>query len=280
MSPIAPSRVSFVDVPSSWMTTPVPVAHRSKSSANRWFVTRCTSSILCVANLVEDPVDHRPASNRQELLRDGVRERLQPRRITGGEDEGLHRANAVLGDDRGDQLVRRDVERGIPCGEARRDLARVALLDRDLGTGRRCEIDRRGRCDDIQRQAVVRSKHGERVGADLVRCVAVRRNAVCAGDDHVDLAACHQRRGCRVCDHRMRDAECLELPRGEAGTLKQGARLAYEHVLEHSSLPGRAQRADRGSVAAGRKPARVAVRERAGAGAEEICRVRGHALAA
>ena len=36
-----------------------------------------------------------------------------------------------------DQLGRRDVERRIAGGEARRDLGAVALLDRDLRAGRR-----------------------------------------------------------------------------------------------------------------------------------------------
>jgi hypothetical protein len=43
MSPIAPSRVSFEDVPSSWIATPSD--HSRKRGANRPFVTRWMSSI-------------------------------------------------------------------------------------------------------------------------------------------------------------------------------------------------------------------------------------------
>ena len=127
---------------------------------------------------------------------------------------------------------------------------------------------------------MVRREHGERVRADLVRGVAVRRDAVGAGDDQVDLAARHHRRRGGVGDHRVRDAGCLELPGGEARALEQRPRLVDEHVLEQAALPGGAERADRGAVAARREAAGVAVRERARAGREELGRVRGHAPAA
>ena len=41
--------------------------------------------------------------------------------------------DAFLGDDRGDELGGRDVEGRVVGREPRRDLARVALLDRDGG---------------------------------------------------------------------------------------------------------------------------------------------------
>ena len=108
----------------------------------------------------------------------------------------------------------------------------------------------------------------------------LRGDPVGAGDDQVDLAARHQRRGGRVDDHRVRDPGLLELPGGEAGALEQRARLVDEHPLEQPALPGGAERADRGAVAAGGEAARVAVRQRARPGGEELGRVRGHPPAA
>ena len=43
---------------------------------------------------VEDPVHDRPASDRQQLLRDRVRERTQPRRVARGENQRLHTSAA------------------------------------------------------------------------------------------------------------------------------------------------------------------------------------------
>ena len=123
-------------------------------------------------------------------------------------------------------------------------------------------------------------EHGERVCADLVRGVAVRGDAVGAGDDQVDLAARHQRRRGAVGDHGVRDAGRLELPGGEPRALEQRPRLVDEHVLEQAALPGGAERADGRAVAAGREPAGVAVGERARAGREQLGGVRGHAPAA
>ena len=78
----------------------------------------------------------------------------------------------------------------------------------------------------------------------------------------------------------MWNAGRLELPRGQPRALEQRPCLVDEHALEQASLPRRAERADRRSVAARGEPARVAVRERPRAGLEEVCRMRGHPLAA
>ena len=42
------------------------------------------------AEPVEDPVDDRPAADREELLRDRVRQRAEPRGVPGREDDRLH----------------------------------------------------------------------------------------------------------------------------------------------------------------------------------------------
>ena len=106
-------------------------------------------------------------------------------------------------------------------------------------------VERRGRRDDDERQPVVRREHGEPVRADLVRGVAVRRDPVGAGDDEVDLAPRHERRGCSVGDHRVRDAELLELPGGQPAPLEERSRLVDPDVLDETRLAGGPDRAER-----------------------------------
>ena len=48
-----------------------------------------------VANLVQDPVDHRPSAHRQQLLRDRVGERAKASRIARGQDQGDHKPSSV-----------------------------------------------------------------------------------------------------------------------------------------------------------------------------------------
>ena len=55
-------------------------------------------------------------------------------------------------------------------------------------------------------------EHGQRVGADLVRDVAVGGDAVGADDHEVDLARGHQRRGGAVGDQRRVDPEPIAAP--------------------------------------------------------------------
>ncbi len=81
-------------------------------------------------------------------------------------------------------------------------------------------VERRRRRDDDERQIVVGGEHRQRVGADLVRGVAVRGDAVGAGDDHVDLPARHERCRRAVRDHGVRDPERPRAPR------RSGARPA------------------------------------------------------
>ena len=126
----------------------------------------------------------------------------------------------------------------------------------------------------------MRGGHRETIRPDLVRGVAVGGDPVCARDDAVDLAAAHQVRGGRVGDHRVRDAELLELPGRQPRALQQRPRLVDPDVREQAVLPRRAQRADRRAVAAGREAARVAVRQGLRAGPEERGGVGTHAPAA
>ena len=50
---------------------------------------------LRLVQLVQHPVDHRPSADRQQVLRHGVRERLQPRRVAGGEDQAVQMPSSV-----------------------------------------------------------------------------------------------------------------------------------------------------------------------------------------
>ena len=127
---------------------------------------------------------------------------------------------------------------------------------------------------------VMRRGDGEPVRADLVRDVAVGRDPVGAGDHRIDLAGPHERRGCSVHDHGERDAQRLELPRGQPLALQQRPRLVDPDVLDEPRLPGCAHRAERRPVATGRERAGVAVREEARAGRHERGGVRAHPPAA
>ena len=91
MSPIAPSRSSFDVVPSSWTVTSSG-AQSSKAGAKREFVTSVDLVDLAhLAHPVEQVVEHRPPREREQHLRDRVRQRPEPGRVPGGEDERLHR---------------------------------------------------------------------------------------------------------------------------------------------------------------------------------------------
>ena len=91
MSPIAPSRSSFEVVPSSRTVTPsFPVGPLLECGANFAFVTTIVPSTPIAPTRVEHVVEHRPAADLEQRLRLVERERVQPRRVPGGEDECLH----------------------------------------------------------------------------------------------------------------------------------------------------------------------------------------------
>ena len=155
---------------------------------------------------------------------------------------------------------------GTPSGRIsvvahHRHLGAAALFDRDGVAVRRREVQRRERRGHEERDAVARSQHGHRVGADLVRGVAVRGDAIGAHDDHVDLTLLHQMAGHAVGDHRHRDRVLLQFPRGEARALQERPRLVGEHVRDAPRLEGGAHDTERGAVARRRERAGVAVGE-------------------
>ena len=183
----------------------------------------------------------------------------------------------ALGDDRGDQRGRGHVEGGVVDGRVRRrrllgtdpaHFVAVALLDGNLRPGGERGVDRRERRRDVERHPVMAGQHGDPIGADLVRGVAVGGDAVGAGDHEVDLAARHHRRRRHVGDQPVGDALAVALPRGEPRSLHDRPGLVHPHQRDLALRVGRADDAERGAVTRGGERARVAVREDA--------RARGH----
>ena len=139
-------------------------------------------------------------------------------------------------------------------------LVGVARLDGHRRAGRQREVEGWRGHRGIERNAVVGG--GERlvVGADLVADVAIGRDPIGAHDDDVDLAAPQQEPAGAVDEQRVRDAARCEFPRREIGTLQPRARLADPDVNRDSCRVGHEHRRERGSPAAGRERACVAVR--------------------
>ena len=114
---------------------------------------------------------------------------------------------------------------GAAAGHGR-DLARLALLDRNFGDAvDDREIDRRRRQPDIERHAVVLGGQRLQVSADLVADIALRGDAVGADDDDIHLPVLHQVPAGIVGDHGMRNAVLAEFEGGERGALIARPRL-------------------------------------------------------
>ena len=104
-------------------------------------------------------------------------------------------------------------------------------------------------------------EHGDRIGADLVRDVAVRRGPVGADDDAVDRARLHEMPDHVVGEERRRDVVLLQLPRRQPRPLEKRPRLAAEDVDPLVGFDRGADHAERRAVAGGGERARVAVGE-------------------
>src|ERR1700704_864452 len=111
--------------------------------------------------------------------------------------------NAALGDDGGDVAGGSDVEsrvehlhalRGDPRAGQVRDFRRRALLDGDLAPARGTQIDRAGGSSDEEGHFGGLRRERQRIRADLVRRVAVARDAIGADHHAADPAAAEQRR--------------------------------------------------------------------------------------
>ncbi len=110
---------------------------------------------------------------------------------------------------------------GVVGGDA--DFVGGALLDRDPGAVGEREVERRARRGDVERDAVVRGGDRHAVGADLVRRVAVARDAVGADDDGGDRLALHRDRGRRIDDERARHAGFAQLEHRQPRALQAAA---------------------------------------------------------
>ena len=99
--------------------------------------------------------------------------------------------DAFFRHDRFDQAGWRDVECRVAGGEASGHLGSFALFDRNRGAGGCALIDRRRRSDDHERDAVMVGEHRQTVRADLVRGIAVRSDAIGAGNHDIDLTGSH-----------------------------------------------------------------------------------------
>ncbi len=91
------------------------------------------------------------------------------------------------------------------------------------------EVERRARRRDVKRNAVMRGEDRKRVGPDLVRGVAVARDAVGADDREIDALPLHRNRGGRVDDQHGVDAGLPKLEVVQPRALQQRARLIHEN---------------------------------------------------
>ena len=115
-------------------------------------------------------------------------------------------------------------------------------------------------------------QHCCRVGADLVRGVAVRRDPVGADDDRVHPPGAEERSHHAVGDEGHRDPGPSQFPRSQPGALEQRPGLGSEHLDGPAGFGGRPDDAERGAVAAGGEHPGVAVGQephRPGPGGQE-----------
>src|ERR1700683_5014928 len=135
-------------------------------------------------------------------------------------------SHTALRDDAGHEPMRRHVKGGVPHrgpigreprGTQMRHLFRVAFFDWNLAAVGRPEVDGREGRRHVERHAVRLGEDRHGVRPDLVRDVAIRRDAVRADDNEVDLAALHQRPGHALGDDGRRNPVAHEFPGRQAG---------------------------------------------------------------
>ncbi len=185
---------------------------------------------------------------------------------------GVRRArDAAFGDDGGDVARRSYVETWMRRLHIGRD-ANVLDVNHFVGRsffdgnvaaiGNR-QVESRNRRGDVKRHVVFFREHRDLIRADFVRGVAVRSDAVGAGDDRSDGARLQKVADHVVGDERERDAAFVEFPRGEARALKIRARFGNEDVKLFALLDRNAKDAERRADACRRERARVALRHHA-----------------
>src|ERR1041385_8425904 len=138
--------------------------------------------------------------------------------------------DAAVADDRGNQARRGYIERRIEDVDVRRRclsaeaatyLVGRALLDGNAFTSRRRRVECARRRGDVEWNTVMPRRDRQRVGADLVRDVAIRRDAIGADEAEIDPPRAHEHRGGAVDQHRDADSRASKFPRGETASLQQ-----------------------------------------------------------
>src|SRR6266487_2611434 len=154
--------------------------------------------------------------------------------------------DAAFGEDGGDVARGGDIKggmRGVDVGSDAHalemgDFGGGALFDGDVlavGDGKIEGGDGRG---DVEGNVVLLGEDSDLVSADFVGGVAVGRDAVGAGDDGSDLSGLEEVTNHVVGDERKRNAALVELPGGEARTLKIRASFRNKDVQLSALLEG------------------------------------------
>src|SRR5213594_2134765 len=116
----------------------------------------------------------------------------------------------AIGNNRSHKRIRRYVESGIENRNAIRNnthatkvrnLCWVALLDWNTGTIGNFQVQCGKRRGDIERDFVLFREDGKGIGSNLVRDVAICRNAIGADDNGIDQSLTHEAAGHVVGNH-------------------------------------------------------------------------------
>src|SRR5580692_2979624 len=177
--------------------------------------------------------------------------------------------DAAFRHERGNEMPRRNVECRIVDGCAFRrdagagkgaDLFGAAFFDGDFVAARDREVECRAGRSNVEGNPMMRREDRERVGADLVRGVAVARDAVGAGDYQVDPLAFHRDGRCGVGHQHSVHTGLAQLEIVQPRSLQERPSLTCEDVrVLRAPLRGDDD-AERRAAAGGRERPRVADR--------------------
>jgi len=114
---------------------------------------------------------------------------------------------------------------------------------------------------DVERHAVVLRGKRFQIGADLVRHIAICRDAIGADDAQIDFAMLHQMAAGIVGDDGMRHTMRTQLERSQRRALIAWARFIDPDMERQSCVMGHVDRRKRSPPIDARKPAGVAMGE-------------------